>query len=272
MRLNLGHAGKRIIAGQHKFLAVWLGAQHAQRGDNGGWAAADKAMAGAGVAAFQIARRADVVHPFGKALGFMADHDHHPPGAAGNVIGAARAGQPGVWRAVMLAQAILPDAGGVDVAELVHLRRANNPHIATARRHQKAQRIQRMGKAGGVGRQPVAFNAPGQAAHWRGAVHAAFGHRAQSGRVVRLGKIAGQHGQANAKNGQLAVAQLAAGGNRHHFLTGVRQLAHACVSGVCASSAATCSGVLIHWRNGSSKKPVAVADRRARASSPMRAR
>lgn len=46
--------------------------------------------------------------------------------------------------------------------------------------------------------------------------------------MVFLGEIAGQHGQADAEDGQLAVADFPAGGDGHHFLAG--KVAHGVTS------------------------------------------
>ena len=69
-------------------LAVWIGAEHAQGGDDGRRAAAGKAVAVPRVAAIEIAGRADVGHPLDEPLGLVRHHDEVSLGAAGDVVGA----------------------------------------------------------------------------------------------------------------------------------------------------------------------------------------
>ncbi len=175
-------------------------------------------MPRAGFTPIEIARRTDVGDLLDEPLGLVRHHDQIALGAAGDVVGPAGPGQPRFRQPIGVADLPIPDAGRVDVAELVDLRRADDPDIAAPGCDEAAQRVERGREARRVGRNTVALDAPGQAADGRGAVDAPFRHGTHVWRVMSLGEEARQHRQPDAENGEFAVADLPPRGDRHHLL------------------------------------------------------
>ncbi|MNR13761.1 hypothetical protein D3C85_1301870 [compost metagenome] len=176
------------------------------------------------VAALAEADRGDEVELVDEAAMTLLEDDQHFLGAAGDFRGAAGAGQAHLRREVVA------DHGGVDVAELVDLRRAEEADVDAPALQPVAEDL--AGGHHGVGGLGQFAVTDGQRQHGRlGADRARFvdqHHVRRGGQARQVGRLGRQ---ADADEAHRAILQAAGGGHGHHFIGGV---AHCWASAILA--------------------------------------
>ncbi len=152
----------------------------------------------------------------------MGRHNQVFFGAYGYFIGAAAAIQPYFGQSILSyfprLGARFPNAGGVDIAEFINLGRADNGIVNFTGSYQHAQCVDRIGETGGIGRNAIVFNTPGQSSHRSGPINAAFGESDQIGGMILLSEESRQHTEPYPKYGKLTILKFSAGRYSHHFV------------------------------------------------------
>ena len=201
-------------------LAGLIGFEDAEIGNNGGRAAAAQSGFFALGAPREETSRGHEIHFFGETPFLVRGHDVAAIGPGGDLLRAAGAGQAhfGVY-------VVTADDGGVDVAEAVNLRAAQEAHVHVAALEVQGEDIVHADHRKRPADQRRVADGERQARRFR-PDDTRFVDHDQVGGVRPLGQVAGQVGLSDADENDIAIPQQAGGVDDHQFGRGVGERGH----------------------------------------------